>query len=653
MNRHVFVAMPFGKKFGHDGVEVDFDRVYAELIRPALENAGCRVFRADEEQQAGDIRTDMFQELLVSDLVVADLTLDNPNVWYELGVRHALRARGVVLIQGPRPYQPFDIYTDRKLRYTLKDGAPDPATLEQESVRLTDMARATLDSASARKISPVYALLPHLQEPDWRTLELNRHNEFFERYREWAGRVNIARRKRLPGNILVLAEETPTYALTLEARRTAGNSLLATGDFGFALEQFGTALKVDPEDIESRQKRAICLGRVGRSEEAREVLDRLSEQYPNDAETCALQGRIAKEDWLKRWQRPGANPDQMRTDAAAADAHLHEAIMRYRQAFRLAPSHYYSGINALVLSVLREHLSGRTEPEKTDMVRAGIRWALGCALEHQRDDYWALASLAEARLVDPQPELAVDDWRAATVGAQGRYFELDSSRQTLHMLRDLGYRPKETAACLAVLEAEIKASEPPFIPRQVFLFSGHMMDAPGRKSPRFPPALEGVVAQRISETLDAAGAGPEDIAFSQAAAGSDLLFLEACAERGLRSHVLLPFAEPEFIQRSILPSIDGEGWRGRWLALRGKLAQAPRIMPEELGPAPDGASPYERCNRWLLYTALAWGQEKVRFICLWNGGAGDGPGGTAHMYEEVNRRTGQVTWIDSRTLKES
>jgi hypothetical protein len=82
------------------------------------------VFRADEEERPGDIRTDMFQELLLADLVVADLTLDNPNVWYELGVRHALRARGVVLVQGPRPSQPFDTYTDRKLRYTLRDGAP-------------------------------------------------------------------------------------------------------------------------------------------------------------------------------------------------------------------------------------------------------------------------------------------------------------------------------------------------------------------------------------------------------------------------------------------------------------------------------------------------------------------------------------------------
>ncbi|MEI2421983.1 hypothetical protein V6O07_17025, partial [Arthrospira platensis SPKY2] len=80
MAQHVFVAMPFGCKEG-----IDFDAVYHELIRPALEGAGFVVFRADEETRAGDIRADMFQELLVADLVVAELTLDNPNVWYELG----------------------------------------------------------------------------------------------------------------------------------------------------------------------------------------------------------------------------------------------------------------------------------------------------------------------------------------------------------------------------------------------------------------------------------------------------------------------------------------------------------------------------------------------------------------------------------------
>jgi hypothetical protein len=73
-------------------------------------------------------------------------------------------------------------------------------------------------------------------------------------------------------------------------------------------------------------------------------------------------------------------------------------------------------------------------------------------------------------------------------------------------------------------------------------------------------------------------------------------------------------------------------------------------MPDELGPCPEGVDPFERCNLWLLFTALAFGLDKVRFVCLWNGGGGDGPGGTAHMYKEVKARTGRVEWIDTRTL---
>ena len=121
MKPHAFVAMPFGVKTDSQGHEIDFNRVYAELIKPALESAGLDPFRADQELRAGEIRTDMFQELLIADLVLADLTLDNPNVWYELGVRHALRARGVVLICGGRVTTAFDLYTDRKLRYSVKN----------------------------------------------------------------------------------------------------------------------------------------------------------------------------------------------------------------------------------------------------------------------------------------------------------------------------------------------------------------------------------------------------------------------------------------------------------------------------------------------------------------------------------------------------
>ena len=97
-------------------------------------------------------------------------------------------------------------------------------------------------------------------------------------------------------------------------------------------------------------------------------------------------------------------------------------------------------------------------------------------------------------------------------------------------------------------------------------------------------------------------------------------------------------------------SSDGEQWRERFYAMRSRLSLPIRVMPEELGPVPQGRNRYERANQWLLQSALACGIARVRFLCLWNGEEGDGPGGTAQMYREVQQRTGQVTWIDIRTL---
>lgn len=185
-------------------------------------------------------------------------------------------------------------------------------------------------------------------------------------------------------------------------------------------------------------------------------------------------------------------------------------------------------------------------------------------------------------------------------------------------------------------------------PRQVFLFSGHMIDAPTRPKPRFPATKEPAAARKIAEALEQLGAGPEDLALTQGACGGDLLFTEACQQRAVRVQWLQPFDEPDFIQKSVV--CHSETWRARYLTAKAKLTTGIRSAPQDLGPLPLGSDPYERCNLWLFETARSYGLSKVQFICLWDGGGGDGPGGTTHMYQEVKRRTGQVIWIDSRTL---
>ena len=579
MKPHAFVAMPFGVKRDSQGVEIGFNRVYTELIKPALEAAGLDVFRADEEGRAGDIRTDMFQELLIADLVVADLTLDNPNVWYELGVRHALRARGVVLICGGHVTTAFDLYTDRKLRYSIKDGVLDPATIEQDKQNLTDMVKATMESWHGRKISPVYHLMPNLQEPDWKSLRIGDVQEFWQQHDAWERRIELARKAGHIGDVLVLADEAPIAAFRAEAWIKAGETLRKGEHFNFALEQLERGLAIDPQNLKGLQEQGICLqrlallGRSGHSSDrARDHYRKVLELYPQDQETWALLGRVDKDAWVVAWRQAGKTPEQMRDEAAYEDALLRAAIDSYVTSYRSNPGHYYSGINALTLIHLYRHL---TNDPRYDQAMNTMAGAVRFAAESNSDEsqrFWSNATVGDLEVLVGAPDTIKAAYKEAIAKNDKDWFALNSCRTQLKLLRDLGFRPENVEAGIAIFDRSLQKLEKPeehWQPRRVFLFAGHMIDAPGRQPPRFPAEKESIAAQKIAEALDKLGACPEDLALTQGACGGDLLFTEACQQRRVRIAWLQPFDEPEFIQRSVVCS--GEAWRDRYLAAKATL----------------------------------------------------------------------------------
>lgn len=190
-------------------------------------------------------------------------------------------------------------------------------------------------------------------------------------------------------------------------------------------------------------------------------------------------------------------------------------------------------------------------------------------------------------------------------------------------------------------------------PHRVFLFSGHMIDARDRAKPRFPPDQEPVAASAIAAVLDEAGAAANDLGITEGACGGDLIFAEAILARGARLELRLPFDEATFLRESVAfakaPTAP-DRWRERFHAARTHPRTRLILMSDALGPTPQGVDPYERCNEWMLEDALAAGPDRLLFVCLWNGGGSDGPGGTRHMVEEVRRRGGAVRWLDTRQL---
>src|SRR5215216_1346817 len=142
MNPLCFVLMPFGKKADAAGLTIDFDAVYHQLIAPAIREAGLDPLRADEEMTDGIIHKPMYERLLLCEYAVADLTMANANVFYELGIRHAVRPWTTALIFAEGNRLPFDVGPLRALPYRLgPDGVP--ANLEPDKLALkTRMAEA-------------------------------------------------------------------------------------------------------------------------------------------------------------------------------------------------------------------------------------------------------------------------------------------------------------------------------------------------------------------------------------------------------------------------------------------------------------------------------------------------------------------------------
>src|SRR3984893_14949850 len=118
-----FVLMPFGQKTDAVGVMVDFDAVYRDLIMPAIEESGMEPLRADEESGGGIIHKPMFERLILCEYAVADLTTANANVFYELGLRHAVRPWSTVLLFAEGGRLPFDVALLRGIAYPPADSA--------------------------------------------------------------------------------------------------------------------------------------------------------------------------------------------------------------------------------------------------------------------------------------------------------------------------------------------------------------------------------------------------------------------------------------------------------------------------------------------------------------------------------------------------
>ena len=158
--------MPFGVKPRNDGTDrtYNFDKVYRVIIQRAISNVKMQPLRADETEGSRIVHADMFKDLRDRPVVLVDLSLLNPNVMYELGIRHVMSSTGTVLMANEETVKklPFDIALSRTISYKY-----DGEHLDWDEVeRVVPQLQAAIEEARrGTPDSPVYAFLEQALSP--------------------------------------------------------------------------------------------------------------------------------------------------------------------------------------------------------------------------------------------------------------------------------------------------------------------------------------------------------------------------------------------------------------------------------------------------------------------------------------------------------
>jgi tetratricopeptide (TPR) repeat protein len=427
-----FVLMPFGKKPDGAGLVIDFDAVYRDLIAPAIRDAGLEPLRADEEATGGIIHKPMFERLILCEYAVADLTTANANVFYELGVRHAIKPCTTVLIFSEKSRLPFDVGMLRASPYPLNTaGAPENPDSTRKA--LADRLRNAKECRS--KDSPIFQLIEGF--PDIQRLKTDVFRERVDYAAKTKQRLAEARKKGV--------------AELLDIERNLGN--IPDQESGVVIDLFLSyrAVKAWPEmvalvdkmapplrqSVMVQEQLALALNRAGQSERAEQILKEVIEHCGPSSETYGLLGRVYKDHWERAFKHG---------DEFLARGLLDKAIAAYLRGFEADWRDAYPGINAATLMTLREPPDARREE-----LLPVIRYAVERRIASRKPDYWDYATRLElAVLAKDQP--AAESALADALAIVRETWEPETTARNLRLIREAREKRKTAEEWMAKIE---------------------------------------------------------------------------------------------------------------------------------------------------------------------------------------------------------
>lgn len=414
-----FILMPFGKKSSPDGATVDFDRVYNELIAPAVRDAELDPIRADEETTGGIIHKAMFERLILCPFAVADLTQANANVYYELGVRHAFRPATTVQLIAEGSRLPFDVQMQRTLPYKLDaQGGPDSAAAEQTRAAI---AKFLTEARSGAKDSPIFQLLDGLSPSNIDHLKTDVFREQVTYSKRMKERLKAA---RAGGRDAVLEVEKELGRVDNCETGVLIDLFLSYRAVKAWADMVALVEKMPPpvaQTVLVREQLAFALNRLGQSDAAEEILQALIRERGPSSETYGLLGRVFKDRWEKA-NDSGAH--------VMATAYLSQAVDAYLKGFDADWRDAYPGVNAVTLMELCD-----PPDERRHSILPVVRYAVERKIAIGTPDYWDYATLLElAVLALDQAEAG--KWLGRAMVAVREKWEPETTVRNLRLIRE-------------------------------------------------------------------------------------------------------------------------------------------------------------------------------------------------------------------------
>jgi hypothetical protein len=407
--------MPYGKKgtqaeVGQGVATIDFNALWDRAYAPVIKELGYDPVRADQDVGALII-TQMVERLYFADLVLAEMTIPNGNVYYEVGVRHAAREKGCVLLAADWSKQLFDVAQMRTIRYPLADG-----DVGEAAARAIRAAIKPKIEALAKGGSPVFESIKgypsDVDEADASTMK-----EAMADMAEFQGRIRAVRAQPLSQRMpaaKALADEAcqpPTIAaIALAVVRLLKDSADTTDDWTW-LTDFLARLPVDIATMEEvRETNAFALANAGKPIEA---IAKLEELMTLSGPTPERLGLLAG-----RYKRLAAKAGTL----AERLVYLNKCIDAYEPGMEIDLNQYYCPSNLPRLYLQRNRKGDR---ERAVAVSQIVVAACERAKKRKEADEWLRPTLLGAAFdagdADKAEELAAEvlaegaaRWKLAT-----------------------------------------------------------------------------------------------------------------------------------------------------------------------------------------------------------------------------------------------